>query len=288
MNYLLHLMIIAEIYIMLSLSTSLVVQTGILSLAQGAFFGIGAYTTALLMVNLGFGFSPAFVLSIIVSTLLSFAMSLVLLPLKGDHVILGTLGFQVLIFSVLYNWVGLTRGSYGISSIPRPSIAGFKIDSLILFALLGLGIMAIVCGFLTLVFRSPFGRVLRAIRDDETAALGLGKKADSFKARSIAVSGACAAAAGSVYATYMTFIDPMSFTTDSSILILSMVIVGGVGNVKGPAIGALALILISESLRFLALPYSLASNVSMIIYGVLLVLLMRFRPKGLVGRYQFD
>ena len=148
--------------------------------------------------------------------------------------------------------------------------------------------MLLVVGFLGIIYRSPFGRTLRAIRDDELAARSLGKRAVSYRVRSVAIASACAAIAGGLYATYIRFIDPTSFTTDESIAMLSMVIVGGTGNFRGPIVGAVLLVLLPEALRFLAIPESIAANLRLIIYGLLLIGMMRLRPQGIAGEYQFD
>lgn len=289
MNYLLHLIVLIELYLMLGLSLNLMVgYTGLLTLAHAAFYGIGAYVTALLMVNAGFGFLMALLLSVAVAIVLSLLVSVASLTFRGDHFILTTLAFQVLVFSVLYNWVDITRGPFGIAKIPKPVFAGIKIESPQAYAILGLAVMLIVIGFLALVYRSPFGRSLRAVREDELAAIALGKRAASLKMRSVAIASGCAAIAGGLYATYITFIDPTSFTTEESILMLSMVIVGGTGNFKGPLVGAILLILLPELLRFTIIPDSIAANVRLIVYGVLLITLMRFRPQGIAGEYRFD
>lgn len=289
MNYLLHLIVLIELYVMLALSLNLMVgYTGLLTLAHAAFYGLGAYATTLLMVNWGFDFLFALILAIAGTVLLSFLISFASLRFRGDYFILATLAFQVIVFAVLYNWVDLTRGPYGIPGIPKPSIFGIKIDSLLSFSLFGFVVAVLVAGFLALIFRSPFGRTLQAIRDDELAATALGKNVVSFKVRSVAIASGCAAVAGALYATYVTFIDPTSFTIDESILMLSMVIVGGTGNLKGPIVGAVMLIVLPELLRFLAIPDAVAANIRLIIYGFLLIIMMHFRPQGLAGKYQFE
>jgi branched-chain amino acid transport system permease protein len=289
MNYLLHLVVMIEIYVMLGLSLNLMVgYTGLLTLAHAAFYGIGAYLTTLLIVKAGIGFLPALSLAIVGTVVLSLSLSAASLTFRGDHFILTTLAFQVLTFSVLLNWVDFTNGPFGIAKIPRPSIAGIEIQSLPAFSLFGFVMMSVVVGFLALVYRSPFCRALRAIREDELAAMALGKSTASLKVRSVAVTSACAAVAGGLYASYITFIDPTSFTTEESILMLSMVIVGGTGNFKGPLAGAVLLILLPEILRFVAIPDTIAANVRLIVYGGLLVALMRFRPQGMAGEYRFE
>lgn len=289
MNYLLHLIILLELYVMLALSLNVMVgYTGLLTMAHAAFYGIGAYISTLLMVELGFGFIPSVLLAVLGVSLLSFLVSFSSLRFRGDYFILVTLAFQVIVFTILYNWVDVTRGPYGIPGIPKPVIAGIKIDSLVSFSAFGFVCMIAVAALLAMILRSPFGRTLQAIRDDELAAVSLGKNVVSFKIRSVAIASACAALAGALYATYVTYIDPTSFTLNESILLLSMVIVGGTGNIKGPIVGAVLLVLLPELLRFMAIPDSIAANLRLIIYGLLLIILMLFRPQGIAGKYQFE
>lgn len=289
MSYLLHLLVMFELYVMLAMSLNLMVgYTGLVSLAHAAFYGIGAYITTLMMLDLGVGFFPSLTVAACGAAAVSLLISLASLRFRGDYFILSTLAFQVIVFAVLYNWTHVTRGAYGIAGIPRPSVAGIKLDSLPSFALFGLATASAVVGFLIVVFRSPFGRTLRAIRDDETAATSLGKHSLSFKARSVAIASGCAAAAGGLYATYVTFIDPNSFTTEESMLLLSMVTIGGTGNVRGPVVGAALLIAIPETLRLLYVPDAVAANLRLIVYGLLVVIIMRCRPQGVAGNYVFE
>lgn len=289
MNYLLHLIVLLEIYVILALSLNLMVgYTGLVTLAHAAFYGIGAYISTLLMVNHGLHFLSSLILSIAGVSLLSFLISFSSLRFRGDYFILVTLAFQIIAFTILYNWVDVTRGPFGIPGIPKPDILGIKIDSLLAFSAFGLVLMMMVLGILAVLFRSPFGRALQAIRDDELAVTALGKKVTSFKVRSVAIASTCAAVAGTLYATYVTYIDPTSFTLNESILLLSMVIVGGTGNIKGPIAGAVLLVFLPELLRFLAIPDAIAANLRLIIYGLLLIILMLFRPQGIAGRYQFE
>jgi len=289
MNYILHLVVLIEIYMILSLSLNLMTgYTGLVSLAHAAFYGIGGYISSLLMINYGIDFILSVIFAVGGSFIISLLISFASLRFKGDYFILVTLAFQVIVFSVLYNWVDLTRGPYGIPGIPKPNLFGFEIDSSFSFTIFGFVLMGLVTGFLVLLFSSPFGRTLQAIRDDEIAALSLGKNIVSYKIRSVSIASGCAALAGILYATYVTYIDPTSFTLDESILLLSMVIVGGTGNIKGPIIGAIILVLLPELLRFISIPDSIAANMRLIIYGLLLILFMRFRPQGIAGKYQFD
>ena len=131
MNYILHLIIIIGIYLILTLSLNLVVGFGgLLSLCHAVFYGIGAYATTLLMLKAGFGFVTSVILAILITGTFSLAIGVPALRFRGDPFVLVTLGFQTIIFTIMYNWIGLTRGPYGIPGIPRPSIAGYQITTL--------------------------------------------------------------------------------------------------------------------------------------------------------------
>jgi branched-chain amino acid transport system permease protein len=278
-----------ELYVMLAASLNLMLgYAGLLSLAHAAFFGIGAYIMALSLTVLDMSFIASMCLAIVGTIVLASSIAFISLRLRGDYFVLTTLAFQTIVLTSLSNWVSVTRGLYGITDIPKPVIAGMRIYSISSFALFGFVIALAVIVFLAIILHSPFGRTLRAIRDDDLAAVALGKRAASFRIRSVAVASACSAVAGALYASYITFIEPSSFAFEESVLILSMVIIGGTGNLKGPILGAVILILLSELLRLLSVPGSAAANIQMIVYGITLIVLMRFRPQGLAGRYKFE
>ncbi|MCX5799937.1 MAG: branched-chain amino acid ABC transporter permease [Candidatus Eisenbacteria bacterium] len=289
MNYILHILIMMSIYLILALSLNLIVGfTGLLSMCHAAFYGIGAYISTLLIMNAHIGFVPALALAVIGAMLLSLTISVPSLRLKGDYFVLAALGFQIIVFTILYNWIGLTRGPYGIPGIPRPAILGLEFGSLGLFLLLSAVIAAICIGLLHLIGNSPFGRVLKAIREDEMAAAALGKDIPRFKVVAFAIGAGFAAVSGSLFAGYMGYIDPTSFTLMESVFILSIIIIGGTGNIVGPLIGTVLMILLPEILRFVRMPDAIAANVRQIIYGLLIILIMRFRPRGLLGEYKFQ
>jgi branched-chain amino acid transport system permease protein len=223
-----------------------------------------------------------------VAVLISFVISLPSLRLDGDHFVIATFGFQMILFSIFNNWMELTRGPLGIPGIPQPVIFGWHVDTHLEFLALA---AAFACFAYCVVYRitsSPFGRVLHAIREDEAFAKAHGKNTLYFKVTAFAVSAALAAMAGSLYAHYITYIDPTSFTVMESILIISMVIIGGAGSLWGPLVGAFVLVTLPEALRFIGLPSAVAANLRQIIYGSLLVIMMMFRPRGLVGKYGFS
>jgi len=288
MNYILHIIILLEIYIILALSLNLKVGfTGLLSLAQAIFYGIGAYVTSLGMVKLGIPFLAAMLLAILVNILFSLVIAFVASRLRELYFALATLAFQIIMHAIIYNWIGLTNGPYGIAGIPRPEFLGIQFNNLTSFALLGLFFLLITLLFFYWFQKTPFCRILKSTRDDELAVTALGKDPRYFKSVSICISGAFAAIAGSLYATYVTYIDPTSFTIDESILIISIIIIGGTGNISGPVSGALFYILLPEVLKFVNIPDPVAANLRMIIYGLILIMIVRYKPNGFFGTYVF-
>jgi branched-chain amino acid transport system permease protein len=289
MEYLLHIAILICIFSILAVSLDLVAgHGGFLSISQAAFYGLGAYTSALLAVQVGIPFCMSILAGMIVAFLASFVVSLPSLRLHGDYFVIATFGFQMILFSVFNNWMRITHGPLGIPGIPQPVIFGWHATSHLDFLILA---VAFSCFGYFVVYRltsSPFGRVLHAIRQDEVLAKALGKNTLYFKVTAFAVSAALAASAGSLYAHYITYIDPTSFTVMESILIISMVIIGGAGSTWGPLVGAVVLVTLPEVLRFVGLPSAAAANLRQIIYGSLLVIMMMFRPRGLMGKFGFN
>lgn len=288
MDYVFHVLITVFLYAAISVSLNLVAgDLGLLSVSQAAFVGIGAYSSAILTSTLGAPVPVALLFGMLVAVLLSLVVSLPSLRLHDDYFLIATIGFQIIVFSVLTNWVAVTHGPFGISRIPQPSIFGLPIRSQFGFAVLSACVFAFSMIVVEAIRTAPFGRVLRAIREDEVFAKSLGKATVCFKIAAFGVSAALASSAGSIYAHYISYIDPTSFTVMESILILSMVIIGGAGSRWGPALGAFVLVSLPEALRFVGFPSPMAANVRQIIYGMLLILVMMFRPRGIVGKYGF-
>nr|VFJ56575.1 MAG: amino acid/amide ABC transporter membrane protein 2, HAAT family [Candidatus Kentron sp. FW] len=299
MNYLIHLLIYFDIYLIVALSLNLVVgYCGMLTLAHAGYYAIGGYVYAILALVWGWSFLPATFAAVLISAVLSLAVSLPAWRLKGDFFILASLAVQVLIFSLLYNWSdanaplgslsNLTNGPFGIPGIPKADILGIKLTDSRAFFWFATG-MAGLCAFI--VWRltaSAWGRALVSMREDELAARSLGKNTRFLKVQAIAIASGLAAIAGALYAAYVGYLDPSAASLEESILMLSMILVGGVGNLRGPAIGALVLIALPEFLRFLDFPDAQAANLRLAIYGLALVLMMHFRPQGIAGEYRLD
>lgn len=276
-----------NIYIILTTSTNLLVgMTNLLSLGQAALYGIGAYLAVLALMYFQLSLLPALLFVMIATALLSLVIAYPSLRLHGDYFVLATLGFQLIVFTVLYNWVSVTRGPYGIPGIPSPSLfENFQISGIIPYFIFS-SIAAICTIFIFYkLIHSPFGRALKAVRDDELSAQSLGRNVAGLKIWAFVVSSGFIAVGGFIYATYISYIDPTSFNLDEAIFILAAVIIGGSGNVRGPIVGAVFVVVLPELLRFVGLPDSVAANLRQIIYGLAIIILMRFRPQGIAGQY---
>ena len=209
-----------------------------------------------------------------------------------------SLAVQALVLSLARNWSSptaepgtwenLTNGPYGLAGIPRPVIFGIKCDTISSMAILSTTLSMICLALGCMLLRSPWGRVLQAMRDDEHAARGLGKNVRLLKLQAFAIACAMSAVAGSLYASYVSYIEPNLSSIDQSILLLSMVIVGGTGNLHGPLVGAVILLAIPEGLRFAQIPDAIAAETRLMAYGLLLILLMHLGPQGMAGRYRIE
>ena len=288
MEYFIHILIISGIYIILTLSLNLLVgYTGLPALGHMAFACVGAYTSSLLALN--YGISPwiGLVIGACLASLLGLIIGLPSIRLKGDYLAIATFGFGVIVYSISKNWVDLTRGPMGLPGIPAFSVFSFQFSSVWTYIIL-VAIFVAFTGFaINRIVNSPFGRILRSIRDDEIASLSIGTDVNKYKLIVFVIGAFFAGIAGSLYAHYITFIDPSSFTVMESIAVLLMVVFGGMGSIKGSFVGALVLVIFPEMLRFLGMPSSIAAPLRQMIYGLLLVVLMLKRPQGIIGEYRF-
>ena len=283
MSYLLHVVTTAGIFGMLALSLDLLVGwAGMMSLASGVFFGVGAYTTAL-MVKGGVPPLMAMALGMACATVLSLVVALPAIRVRGIYLLIVTIAVQVIFTIVLQNWRSVTGGDAGVTNVPPLSVLGTRVHGTSLTVLVWLSCLAWWWLLHRLVL-SPFGQVLQAVRDDEVGAASLGKNVTATKLAAFGLSSAIAAYAGSLYAHYSAYVDPMSFDVGVSIVALLMVMLGGAGTLKGPLLGAVVLTALPEVLKFVPLPAGAAAALRQLSYGALLVLVVFFRPQGLLGR----
>lgn len=285
MGYILHIVIMLNIYIMLVLSANLPIgMARLLTMCQAAFYGIGAYISAFFLMQFNLPFVVVALAVMILTGAFSWLVSFASVKLKNDYFILATLGFQMIVYTVLYNWTDVTRGPYGIPGIPGVKIFGlWELSGVWSYAVITLITMLIVVWVFRLIKNSPYGRLLKAMRSDEQSVQALGRNTVAARSWAFFLSAAISGLAGLFYASYVSYIDPTSFTLDESIFIISALFIGGTGNIKGPLVGALFVVLLPELLRFVGMPDAIAANMRQIIYGLSLILIMYFRPQGLVG-----
>ena len=287
MEYIYHLAVLFTIYAGLAISLDLVVgYTGLLSVTHAAFYGVGAYATAILMSTYGYGFFTSLLVGILLSSFLALLLGIVLSRFKDDYYALVSFGFNIIVFSIFLNWQDVTRGPLGIPGISKPTIFGYSIHATPEYLILSVVLTGLVYLAARFIVNSSFGRVLKAIREDEKAISVFGYNTKSYKLIIFVISAGMAAVGGSLFASYITFIDPSTFTLNESIFILAMIILGGLSNIRGAILGSLFLILLPEILRFVGFPTDVAAQMRQVVYGLLLIFLMLYRPQGLMGEYK--
>lgn len=283
-GYLINLLIIIGIFTLLSTSLNLAVgYTGLLNLGHIAFFGIGAYSSALLT-KAGWPFVVAFLLAGVIASVFGSILTFAVRKLKGDYLALATLGFSFVIYSLMLNWTSLTRGPLGIPGIAKPSIFGLDIKTNFAYLMLVVVVNIGVLWFLQRLTASRYGKLLEAVRDDAVGLSVLGKNPERLKVQAMMVSAFIAGLAGSLFAHYITFIDPSSFFIADLIVVFTMVMIGGLASLKGSVIATFIIILIPEILRFVDLSSSIIGPGRQIMYALILIMILMFRPKGLFGK----
>jgi branched-chain amino acid transport system permease protein len=275
--YALTLLMLISINITLAASLNLITgYAGQVSIGHAAFYAIGAYTAAIL--STAFGWS--FWLTLPAAALVTFASGLIIgapsLRVEHDFLAIVTLGLGLVVQGLALN-LNITGGPYGISGIPRIELFGHQLG-LAGYALTGVVLAAITLTVVRRIMTSRPGTALMAVREDPLAAEVIGIDTARYKVLAFAIGALFAGAAGSLYAHYATFVGHDSFSLGTSIAVLSMVVVGGMGTQWGPVVGAVLLTLIPELMRFTA-------AYRMLLYGLLLVLMMRYLPQGLLGAF---
>jgi branched-chain amino acid transport system permease protein len=279
-NYHLHALILSMIFLYPALGLNLILgYTGMLSFAQAAFFGIGAYTSALFAIHFQTPFLLNFFLAGIVSALIALPLAIPALRLRNQSFVMCTLGFVVLAETISKNWVSLTRGDLGLSQVPPPSIAfmghSIQIANTADFYLMALVFACVGVAAFYFLVTSPAGRVMIAIRDNETLAESVGTNVWRYKMVIFSLSAAFAGLGGSLYAHYMTVVSPLMFQFYYTNTILIAVLGGGPGTILGTVFGSFLFVAVSEALR-------ITPEYRMVIFGLMLLLLVFVFPKGLL------
>ncbi len=284
-NYLLHLLIIAVIWSILATSLNLVLgYTGLLSLAHGAFFGLGAYCSALLVTKLEWNFWATILPAMAVAALFGAILGLLTLRLSGHYFAVSTLSFGIVVSLVLEKWDDLTEGPRGISSIPAPTpidLFGWvrlDFESNIAKYYLALATLVLCMVFVWRLVHSPVGRALEAIRQNELLAACLGVDLVFYKLLAFSLSAAMAGLAGVLYSVYITYISPVDAGLWNGFYAVMYIVIGGMGTLLGPLIGTVFLVTLPELLRVF-------QDYRLLLLGILLILTMTFLPQGIVGGF---
>lgn len=288
MEYIIHILVLAGLFVMMTVSLNLVLGfAGLPAMGQSAFFCVGAYASSLACLHLGLPPWITLCFAAILTWGVGWLVSLTASRLAGDFLALATFGLAAVAHSLAINWDAVTRGPLGLSGIPSFSVFGHALDTAWYF----FPIVALFCFVTVLVARrfvsSPFGRVIQGMRESNMLCESVGIDVGHFTRTIFAAGALFAGIAGALYAHYVTYIDPTSFTPLESVTILLMVVFGGMGSISGSILGATILVVLPELLRFVGLPSSVAAPVRQMLYGGLLVGLMLIRPSGLLGRYKW-
>ncbi|WP_027093320.1 branched-chain amino acid ABC transporter permease [Cohnella thermotolerans] len=276
-DYLLHVVIMIGIFSVLSLSLNVIIgYAGQFALGHAAFYGIGAYAAALLMLHFDLSFWIALPASAVIAGLAGFLLGSPVIRLKGDYLGIVTLGFGEIVRLIFVGWVDVTRGPMGLPGIPAPSLFGFTFSGKLEFYYLILLLVLVTYFVINRLVHSGVGLSLLAIREDETLAQSIGIRPNKYKLLAFTVGGFFAGAAGAFWASYISYVSPDAFRYLDSVNILAMVILGGAASLPGSILGAVILVAAPEILRYV-------SDYRMILLGLAIVLMMIFKPSGFWG-----
>ena len=274
-------LIVCALNVMLAIGLDFVLgYAGQLNLGQSAFYGLGAYASTLLIMRLGLPFWVAFAAAVAFAGLAGIVLALFAMRLRGHYLAIASLGFAVITYQILLNWISLTQGPLGIYAIPPPPTLalpglppiGFRNLANLFYLVAGFALLSYL--LLDQLIRSPIGETLTAIREDEVSAAALGINCAAWKVFAFGVGSAVAGAAGCFYAAFVGTLVPDAFFITESFTILAMVVVGGTGTLIGPVWGAILLTVLPELLRGIG-------DLRLVVYGVALTLVVLFIPGGL-------
>ena len=288
-NFFLLILIYSGIYALMAIGQNVITgYGGMLSLTQAGFFAIGSYATAILATRYGFSFWATLPVAVLISAFFGFLIGLPTLRLKGDYLAIATLGFGEIVRNVLNNWDSLTNGPMGIQRIPMPDLFGFTINPYRKYAFLVM--VFVFVGIAYFLFqrlaRSRMGRALTAIREDEIAAQAMGINITKYKVYAFVLGASVAGIAGSLQAVFTLSVTPGTYTFMVSVMVLCMVVLGGMGNFKASILGAFLIQFISYFPQLTGLSSVIPPQFRQILFGLILVVMMIWRPQGILGREQ--
>ena len=287
MEYVFHLIVISLIFAILGVSLNLLLgYSGLMSMGHAAFFALGAYASGILLTHSIGNFLVGMLVGIILAMIIGAIIAIPALRVRDEYLVVLTLGIQMVIYGLIVIFQDWTGGTSGLIGIPEVEILGIRLRSAGSYVPLVMVFTGLCCAISWRVTQSPFGRVLKAMRDDELAVHMLGKDILRYKVWVFVISGGLAAIAGSLFAHYASVITANSFTVDQSVFIVAVVVIGGMGNIWGSVVAAFLLVAIPEALTFWrgADPEVVGAS-RMIIFGGLMVVFMRFRPQGMIPEH---
>lgn len=294
-GFLINLLVLINIYCILAVSFNLTLgYTGLINLGHIAFYAIGAYTAGIMTKTVIPFFIPEltnpvlqlilFVVVLLLAGMMSMTISYLLTyfirKLKGDYLAMATLSFTLATHNILLTFDSLTSGTQGIPGIARPVL--FKSNWVFLIAVTLVTVLSVY--LIRRVVHSPFGNVLQAVRDDEVLVRSLGKDSFRLKTKAMAISGFFAGIAGAIFAFYITFIHPDFFNLNEMIIILTIVIIGGLASIKGTIIASFIIISLPDFIRLIDIPQTILGPMRLILYGLLLLVILRLYSRGLFGK----
>ncbi|MGE4453891.1 MAG: branched-chain amino acid ABC transporter permease [Sphaerochaeta sp.] len=287
LNFFLLILIYSGIYALMSIGQNVITgYGGMLSLTQAGFFAIGSYATAILTTQAGWSFWATIPVAFIVSALFGLLIGLPTLRLKGDYLAIATLGFGEIVRNVLNNWDSLTNGPMGIQRIPMPVVFGYTINPYRKYAFLVMVILFVIVAYILFqrLARSRMGRALAAVREDEIAAQSMGINVTKYKVYAFILGASVAGVAGSLQAAFTLSVTPGTYTFMVSVMVLCMVVLGGMGNFKASILGAFIIQFISYFPQLTGLSSVIPPQFKQILFGLILVVMMIWRPQGILGR----
>lgn len=285
-DYIFHFLIVFLINSIIVVSLSVTIgKLGLLSLGNMTFFAVGAYFSVLTNLN-GLPFIFSFLGAGLIGAIMVVFITFIMKRVKGDYFVVGTLAFALIVSTIFIGWSSLTRGPLGIPGIPKPEIFGYVFNSNLEYFLLVLFIFLIYLLFLYLLSKSPFYLVLDSIRDNELGSKILGYNTFKIKLVMMGIIGFLTGLAGSLHSHYISFIDSSIGNIHLIAYVLVLVIVGGIGSVRGAIASTFVIMITLEFLSLLSLPGDVLGPLRQMLYAVVLILVIWLRPKGIFGRVE--
>ena len=277
-DYLIQLLTIISIYTIIVIALNLAIGfTGLINLGHMVFFGIGAYASAILTLH-GIPWYISIFIAGAIASVFGAIIAAITTRLKGDYLAMVTLGLVFIAIAVSRNWIELTRGALGLPGVPKILLNNFH------YMLFTFGIAALCIFIFYKIINSETGKIFQAIRDDETAAAILGKNTYFYKILSMAVSTFFAGIAGSLFVHHINYVDPTIFDLEFIVLILTMLIAGGLGSLLGSVVGVFIISISAELLRFVVVNPSIVGAFREMLFAVVLLMILLFKPRGILGR----